>query len=119
DQIAAKHVNNHVAIDLDGRAQSASTIQTANSNGKGQITGSYTQTKAKELALVLRYGSLPVNLVPVTQQNVSATLGKDSLHAGLVAGIVGLGLVALYMLFYYRALGIVVWLGISLSGALM
>src|SRR5207302_10118230 len=117
--MAAKNVNKQVAIDLDGRVQSAPTIQTANFNGKGQITGSFTQKKAKELALVLRYGSLPVKLVPVTQQNVSATLGKDSLHAGLVAGIVGLGLVALYMVFYYRALGLVVWLGIAVSGALM
>jgi preprotein translocase subunit SecD len=119
DDMAAKNLNKPVAIDLDGRVQSAPVIQTANFNGKGQITGSFSQKQAKELALVLRYGSLPVKLVAVNSENVSATLGKDSLHAGLIAGGVGLGLVVLYMLFYYRALGIVVLLGLMLSGALM
>ncbi|MCU1462434.1 MAG: protein-export rane protein SecD/SecF family [Acidimicrobiales bacterium] len=119
DQMASKNYQKQVAIDLDGRVQSAPTFQTTTFNGKGEISGSFTQKEAKELALVLRYGSLPVKLVPVTQQNVSATLGKDSLHAGLIAGAVGLALVALYMLFYYRALGLVVVLGIMVSGALM
>jgi len=68
---------------------------------------------------VLKYGSLPVQLQPQTVETVSATLGKDSLAAGLVAGAVGIGLVALYMVFYYRALGLVVWLGLAISGALL
>ncbi|HEX8771190.1 MAG TPA: SecD/SecF family protein translocase subunit, partial [Acidimicrobiales bacterium] len=87
--------------------------------GSGQITGSFTEAEAKDLALVLRYGSLPVQLQPETVQTVSASLGKDSLHAGLVAGIVGLALVALYMVLYYRALGLVVWAGLAVTGALM
>ncbi|MGI8777352.1 MAG: SecD/SecF family protein translocase subunit, partial [Acidimicrobiales bacterium] len=108
-----------IAIDLDGVVKSAPALQTTNFQGSGTITGNFTEGEAKDLALVLSYGSLPVQLVPQTVQTVSASLGKDSLHAGLVAGIVGLGLVALYMLLYYRALGLVVWFGLALSGAYM
>ena len=67
---------------------------------------------------MLRYGSLPVNLEPQTIQTVSPSLGEDSLQAGLIAGFVGLGLVCLYMLLYYRALGVVVILGLAVWSAL-
>jgi preprotein translocase subunit SecD len=107
------------AFDLDGVVQSAPSLQTTSFNGKASITGTFTQSQAKNLALVLRYGSLPVQLVPQTVETVSATLGKDSLSAGIVAGAVGLGLVALYMVLYYRALGFVVWIGLAVSGALL
>ena len=119
DALAAKYVGRQVAIDLDGVVKSAPTIQQAQFNGRGQITGDFTQSEAKDLALVLRYGSLPVQLERQSVQTVSATLGKDSLSAGLAAGAIGLALVALYMLVYYRALGVVVWLGLGVSGALM
>ncbi len=119
DALAAKYVGRQVAIDLDGIVKSAPTIQQAQFNGRGQITGDFSQGEAKDLALVLRYGSLPVQLERQSVQTVSATLGKDSLSAGLAAGAIGLGLVALYMLVYYRALGLVVWLGLAVSGALM
>jgi preprotein translocase subunit SecD len=112
-------VNNQIAIDLDGVVKSAPALQTTNFPGSGQISGNFGEREAKDLALVLRYGSLPVQLQPQTVQTVSASLGKDSLHAGIVAGIVGLALVALYMVLYYRALGLVVWLGLAVSGALM
>ncbi|MGI9033346.1 MAG: protein translocase subunit SecD [Acidimicrobiales bacterium] len=108
-----------IAIDLDGVVKSAPALQTTNFPGSGQITGNFSERDAKDLALVLRYGSLPVQLQPQTVQTVSASLGKDSLHAGIVAGIVGLALVALYMVAYYRALGVVVWLGLGISGALI
>ena len=108
-----------VAIDLDGEIKSAPTLQTTNFPGKGQITGDFTQREAKDLALVLRYGSLPVQLEPQTVQTVSATLGRDSLRAGVISGLVGLGMVALYMVAYYRALGLVVWLGLAVSAAIM
>jgi len=110
---------NQIAIDLDGVVKSAPSLQTTSFAGSGQITGNFSEREAKDLALVLRYGSLPVQLEPQTVQTVSASLGKDSLHAGLVAGMVGLGLVALYMVAYYRALGVVVWLGLGVTGALM
>ena len=112
-------VNGQIAIDLDGVVQSAPSLQTTNFPGSGQISGNFTEREAKDLALVLRYGSLPVQLDRQTVQTVSASLGRDSLRAGIIAGAVGLGLVALYMVLYYRALGLVVWLGLLVSGALM
>jgi preprotein translocase subunit SecD len=110
---------NQIAIDLDGVVRSAPSLQTTEFQGQGVITGNFTQGEAKDLALVLRYGALPVQLDRQTVQTVSATLGRDSLHAGLIAGLVGLGLVAIYMLLYYRALGLVVWLGLLLTAAIM
>jgi len=108
-----------IAIDLDGVVKSAPSLQTTNFPGSGQITGDFSEREAKDLALVLRYGSLPVELERQTVQTVSASLGKDSLRAGLAAGAVGLSLVILYMLLYYRALGLVVMLGLGVTGALM
>jgi len=120
DDFAAQvGVGKQFAFDLDGEVKSAPALRSTQFNGHPTISGTFTEREAKDLALVLRYGSLPVQLEPQTVQTVSATLGKDSLHAGLTAGIVGLALVALYMVAYYRALGFVVWLGLALSGALM
>lgn len=112
-------VGGRVAIDLDGVVQLAPSLQTTTFGGSGRITGGYGEREAKDLALVLRYGSLPVQLDQVSFQSVSASLGRDSLRAGIFAGLFGLGLVALYMVLYYRALGLVVWLGLLVSGALM
>ncbi|HWC09687.1 MAG TPA: protein translocase subunit SecD [Acidimicrobiales bacterium] len=110
---------NRIAIDLDGVVKSAPSLEVTEFQGEGQITGSFTEREAKDLALVLRYGSLPVQLEPQTVQTVSASLGKDSLRAGIAAGVVGLALVALYMVLYYRALGLVVWVGLAITGALL
>ena len=84
-----------------------------------QITGNFSEREAKNLALVLRYGSLPVPLVPQAVQTVSASLGQDSLRAGIVSGLIGLLLVVLFMLIYYRRLGLVVPCGLLISGALL
>jgi preprotein translocase subunit SecD len=124
DNIANQYYGQQIAIVLDGVVESAPTIQARQFNGTAQISGSstaggFTHRQASDLALVLRYGSLPVQLDQQTVQKVSATLGKDSLRAGLLAGIIGLVLVLLYMILYYRALGLVVVLGLMLSGALM
>jgi preprotein translocase subunit SecD len=119
DALAAKYVNKQVAIVLDGVVESAPTIQTTSFKGTASITGSFTQSQASNLALQLRYGSLPVQFAPQSIQSVSATIGKDSLRAGLLAGAVGIGLVLLYMMFYYRALGVVVIIGLGISGALL
>jgi len=110
---------NQIAIDLDGVVRSAPRLDSTNFPGSGVITGNFTQGEAKDLALVLKYGALPVQLDRQTVQTVSASLGKDSLHAGLLAGMVGLALVGVYMVLYYRALGLVVWLGLGLTGAIM
>jgi preprotein translocase subunit SecD len=108
-----------LAIVLDSRVISAPNIkQPSFERDKIQISGSFSESEAKNLALVLRYGSLPVNLEPQTVQTVSPTLGEDSLRAGLAAGLLGLALVCLYMILYYRALGLVVVLGLAVWSAL-
>ena len=119
DAMATKCLNQRIAIVLDGIVKSAPTIQVAKFNGSAEITGTFTESEAKDLATVLKFGSLPVQLKPQTVQTVSATLGRDSLDAGLLAGLVGLILVALYMVSYYRTLGLVVVAGLCMSGALM
>ena len=107
---------NAVAIVLDGVVQSAPAFRTASFTGNVQISGNFTQTEAEDLATVLKFGSLPVQLKPLTTTSVSPTLGRDQLDAGLLAGIIGLALVALYMLAFYRVLGAVVIVGLLLSG---
>jgi preprotein translocase subunit SecD len=109
-----------LAIVLDAVVQSAPSINSPSFGAEDiQISGSFTESEAKDLALVLRYGSLPVELERQSVQTVSASLGDDSLRAGILAGIVGLVLVAAYMLVYYRALGLVVILGLTVWGALI
>lgn len=120
DKLAQDNYQKFVAITLDGVVESAPLIQQQSYNGTAVINGAnFTETSAKNLALELRYGSLPVQFQAQSIQTVSATIGKDSLRAGLVAGAIGLLLVLLYMLFYYRALGVVVILGLGLSGMLL
>ena len=119
DAMAEKYYQKRIAIVLDGEALSAPVIQERRFGGRAQISGNFTQRDAKDLATALKFGSLPVTLVPQTVQNVSASLGKDSLRAGLVTGLIGLVLVAAYMIFYYRRLGLVVVLGLLVSGGLM
>lgn len=119
DAMAAKNYQKQVAIVLDGVVKSAPVINAKHFNGTPSITGSFTQTQAQDLAVILRFGALPVQLKPLSVQTVSATLGHSSLRAGLYAGIGGLILVLIYMIFYYRALGIVVAFGLCLSGAFL
>jgi protein-export membrane protein SecD len=121
-------VKSQVAIVLDGKVESAAGMQTPGAGGNGVecnkgISGGQTQidvgdqAEAKDLALVLRTGALPITLEQSEVQKVSPTLGEDSLKAGLTAGIIGLGLVMLYVLLYYRALGLVIWLGLAIFTA--
>jgi preprotein translocase subunit SecD len=114
-KVAQPYVNKQVAIELDGVVQSAPTINQGITGQDVTISGNFSSKEAHQLALVLRYGSLPVQLVPQTAQTVSPTLGKDQLRAGIVAGLIGLALVALYMILFYRLLGLVVWIGIGLT----
>ncbi|HEV8372004.1 MAG TPA: protein translocase subunit SecD [Actinomycetota bacterium] len=87
------------------------------SGGSAVITGQ-TQAEAENLAPLISSGALPLKLDPQSRTTVSATLGADSLHAGLIAGAFGIGLVFLYVLVYYRGLGLVIWVGLSLAAAL-
>lgn len=119
DAIASKYYKQYLAIALDENVISAPQINSTSFGGQGQISGQFTQAQADSLALVLRYGALPVQLVQQTVQTVSPTLGKASLKAGVLAGIIGLAAVMLYTIFYYRILGIVVVLGLSTTAALL
>jgi preprotein translocase subunit SecD len=107
------------AIVLDGTVVSAPTIQTPQFQAdQVQITGDFTEKEAKDLALVLRFGALPVQLEQQSVSTVSASLGRDSLRAGLIAGAIGTALVLLYLVAYYRILGLVVVLGLCVWAAL-
>ena len=117
--MANKYYQQRIAIVLDGIVKSAPTINAREFNGSASITGNFTVGEAKDLATVLRFGSLPVQLKPATVQTVSASLGRDSLRAGIITGAIGLFLVALYMVAYYRSLGLVVIMGLTMSAMLM
>jgi preprotein translocase subunit SecD len=120
EKVAGPYLQKQVAIELDGVVQSAPTINAGITGRDVEISGDFTQGEAKDLALVLRYGSLPVQFDQHKQtiESVSPTLGKDQLSAGIVSGLIGLGLVALYMILYYRLLGLVVVAGLALTGML-
>ena len=109
-----------IAIVLDSEVVSAPQINAPTFQADQiQITGNFKQSDASNLALVLRYGALPVKLRAEAVQTVSATLGKDSLRAGIIAGLIGVALVLLFMILYYRSLALVVVAGIILSAALI
>jgi preprotein translocase subunit SecD len=107
------------AIVLDGNVESNPAPQTPTFNSTQiEISGKFTQKQAEDLALVLNFGALPIQLQQERVETVSATLGHDSLRAGLIAGLVGIIAVAIYMVLYYRALGVVVIVGLAVWSAL-
>lgn len=109
-----------LAIVLDDKVLSAPTVQTPNfAGGQVQITGDFSRAEAEDLSRVLQFGAVPVDFEAPTVQTVSATLGKDSLRAAIIAGGIGVLLVVLFLLFYYRALAWVIVAGIVLSGLLL
>jgi len=124
DKMTQTYFHEIIGIELDGVVQSAPITQPNASvwssfDGSVEISGNFTQQTAQSLAIALQFGSLPVTLHQLTTQTVSPTLGKSALKAGLGAGLVGLGLVLLYVLLYYRALGLVVISGLALTAALL
>ncbi len=109
-----------LAVVLDGIVLTAPTIQEPSFKRDSiQISGSFKEQEAKDVAVALRYGSLPLVLEQQQVQTVSATLGKGALKAGLIAGGVGLALVALYIVLYYRILGLVTLGSLVLSSMTM
>ncbi len=122
DTMAQQQFHQIIGIDLDGQVISAPITQPSQAsftpfNGQVQISGNFSEDQAKTLATDFTYGALPVKLDRLTVETVSPTLGKASLQAGLLAGLAGLALVMLYMIFYYRLLGVVVVAGLALTGA--
>ncbi|KUM31841.1 preprotein translocase subunit SecD [Arthrobacter sp. EpRS66] len=116
--VAMQGAQNQFAIVLDGQIISAPTTNTVVSDGRPQIQGGFTQETSQALAEQLKYGALPISFDIQSERQVSATLGADQLTAGLIAGIIGLGLVFVYSLFQYRALGIVTIASLLVSGVL-
>ena len=110
---------NQVAIVLDGLVVSAPVINEAIPSGNAQITGSFTQTEAADLSNVLKYGALPLAFDRGEIQQVSPTLGSEQLQAGLLAGALGLGLVMIFSVFYYRALGLVTVGSLAIASVLV
>jgi preprotein translocase subunit SecD len=124
DKVAQENFHQLLGIELDGQVYSAPIIQPSQStfssfDGKGEISGGGTnglsQTDAQNLAQAMNFGALPITLKAATSETVSATLGHSALVAGLGAGIAGLILVLLYVLLYYRGLGLVVISGLVLT----
>jgi preprotein translocase subunit SecD len=118
----AAHIGTQTAFALDSQVVSAPMIQEAIPGGRTQITGGdppFTASTARQLANVLKYGSLPLSFESSEAQTVSATLGLTSLRAGLIAGAIGLVLVLLYSLLYYRVLGLLTALSLAASGTMV
>lgn len=108
-----------IAIILDGEVISAPVVQAPSFDNSVQISGSFTEKEANELARVLQFGAVPVQFDIPTVQTVSATLGKDSLKAAIISGLIGVLLVLVFLLFYYRILALVVVGGLTVSGLLL
>ena len=109
-----------IAIALDGTVISAPVVQQAKfTGGNVQISGSFTEAEARDLAKILEFGAVPVKFNVATVQTVSPTLGKDSLRAAIISGLFGVLLVMLFFFFYYRLLTIVVVGGLAVSGAFL
>lgn len=110
---------NQFAVTLDGYVITAPSTNAVITNGKAEISGSFTQDSATALAEQLKFGSLPIGFEVESQSNVSASLGQESLNAGLIAGLIGLLLVVVYMFFQYRALSVVVLGSLAVAALLV
>ena len=86
--------------------------------GRAVISGAFTERESKDLALVLKFGALPIELERSTTTTISPSLGRDSLNGGLLAGVIGLIAVLIYVFLFYRALGLIIWIGLFLHGAI-
>ena len=106
-RVTRAHVNERLAIILDGAVYSAPVIQTQIRDGRSIITGSRSQEEAKDLAIVLRAGALPAEVEIIEDRTVGPSLGRDSIEKGQTAAILSLILIALFMITYYRAAGII------------
>jgi preprotein translocase subunit SecD len=109
---------NQFAIVLDGDVVSAPSVSRAIPGGNAEISGSFDQEEAQGLANMLSYGALPLTFKEASVTTVTAALGGEQLHAGLIAGAIGLGLVVLYLVVYYRGLSLIAIASLLVSAAL-
>ncbi|MFG3285675.1 protein translocase subunit SecD [Streptomyces sp. NPDC048111] len=112
-----QYPNNRFAIALDNQVVSAPTVSSTLS-GSAEISGNFTQSTAQDLANVLSYGALPLSFQEQSVTTVTAALGADQLHAGLIAGAIGLALVIIYLVAYYRGLAAIAILSLVASAVL-
>jgi preprotein translocase subunit SecD len=110
---------NQLAFVLDGEVLSDPTFQTTSFGGSAVITGDFSEDEAKNIAIALRYGALPVSFENQGVQTVSASIGDDALEAGVISGIIGLTLVAIFIIGYYRYLGVVAMASLALSVSML
>ncbi|MET9811143.1 protein translocase subunit SecD [Streptomyces halstedii] len=114
---AQQSPQNQFAISLDGEVVSAPQVNST-LTGSAEISGSFSQQSAEDLANVLSYGALPLSFQEQSVTTVSAALGGDQLRAGLIAGAIGLALVVIYLVAYYRGLAFIALLSLGVSGVL-
>ncbi|MBI4653480.1 MAG: protein translocase subunit SecD [Nitrospirae bacterium] len=107
EQITSANVKKRLSIILDKNVYSAPVIQERIAGGNAQITGNFGMDEAKDLAIVLRSGSLPAPMKMLQNVTVGPSLGRDSINAGIKAGIIGAILVIVFMIFYYRLSGVI------------
>jgi preprotein translocase subunit SecD len=112
-ELTKRNLGKQMAIYLDGQAISAPTVQSEITTGQAVITGNFNVDTARDLARQLKDGALPVSISLVQQQNVGASLGAESLQRSLYAGLIGILFVVLFMILYYRGLGFMAILGLS------
>ncbi|GHG68184.1 protein translocase subunit SecD [Streptomyces griseocarneus] len=118
-QLATKQSpQNQFAIVLDGEVVSDPSVTSSIGGGQAEISGGFTQQSASELANVLSYGALPLSFDVVTETTVTAALGGEQLRAGLIAGAIGLALVIVYLVAYYRGLALVALASLAVSAIL-
>ncbi|SNB46665.1 protein translocase subunit SecD [Geobacter sp. DSM 9736] len=115
DQVTAANVGKRFAIVLDNTIYSAPVIRERISGGSAQISGAFTEKEAGDLAIVLRAGSLPAPVKIVQNVTVGPSIGQDSIHKGLIAGAVGVVLVVVFMVVYYKWAGVVANIGMVLN----
>jgi preprotein translocase subunit SecD len=113
------NIGQTLGVELDGVVYSAATVNAADFSGSAVLSGNFDEDAARDIALVLRFGSLPVELEELSARSVSATLGQDALQAGILAGLIGLLLVGGYLCLYYRLLGAVALASLAISGGLL
>ncbi|MDD5490152.1 MAG: protein translocase subunit SecD [Candidatus Moranbacteria bacterium] len=118
-QLTKDNIGKQIAIFLDGQVISAPTVQAEISDGKAVITGNFTLDESKKLAQRLNEGALPLPITLIGQQSVEASLGQASLTKSLKAGAIGIILVMIFMIFYYRFLGLVASVALVLYTSLM
>jgi SecD/SecF fusion protein len=122
DSIGGQSLNQHFAVALDNQLVTVPSIDYKvypdgiTGNSGAEITGSFTIGTAQQLANELRLGALPIGLKLISEETVSATLGKQALSQGLLAGLAGLAVVALFLLVFYRVLGLIAIAGLVVYG---